>query len=303
MTLNQARIFYRLISRHQHLHAHRHPMFEKNMFVKVFSYIFISFWAVYLMMLAFFFYEMFSEGALEAFDMVDGCMIFLLALDFFLRFGMQETPAQDVHSYKLMPIPIRFLLDVFLVRMGLSAYNFFWFFFLVPFGLLAVVKFYGFIGLLSYLLGWWMLFVVNSMWYLICRTFVNRNIYLIVVPILFYAAIIFFGMFYDSDNPWLFNTGIWIGRLFVTCNPLMYVLALAVIVPLFCINRKIQYLSVYNEIAKGEKVDKYKSYELSMLERFGTVGEYLKLEIQSIIRNAVIRKQFLTGFYCTLAFC
>lgn len=303
MTLKEARTFYRLISRHQHLHAHRHPMFEKNMFVKVLSYIFVSFWAVYLMMLAFFVYEMFSEGALEAFDVVDGCMIFLLALDFFLRFGMQDTPAQDVHSYKLMPIPIRFLLDVFLVRMGLSAYNFFWFFFLVPFGMLAVVKFYGFIGLLSYLLGWWLLFVLNSMWYLICRTFVNRNVYYIIVPMLIYAAIIYFGMFYDSSNTWLFATGIWIGRLFVTFNPLMYLLAIAVITPLFYINRRIQYVSVYSEIAKGEKVDKFKSYKLVLLEKFGIIGEYLKLEIQSIIRNSVIRKQFLTGFYCMLTFC
>jgi hypothetical protein len=39
------------------------------------------------------------------------------------------------------------------------------------------------------------------------------------------------------------------------------------------------------------------------LERFGEVGEYLKLEIKSTMRNSVIRKQFLTGFYCMLLFC
>jgi len=278
-------------------------MFERNMVVKVFSYIFIAFWAVYLIMLAFFVYELCMGGAMEAFDVVDGSMIFLLALDFFLRFGMQETPAQDVHSYKLMPIPIRFLLDVFLVRMGLSAYNFFWFFFLLPFGLLAVVRFYGVIGLLSYLLGWWLLFVINSMFYLICRTFVNRNVYLIVVPIIFYVALIYFGMFYDKDNPWLFETGVWIGRLFVTRNPLMYVLSFAVIIPLFLVNRRLQYDSVYREISKSEIIKKFKTREFLFLEHFGTVGEYLKIEIRSIMRNSVIRKQFLTGFYCMLAFC
>ncbi len=303
MTLNQARVYYRLISRHQYLHAHRHPMFEKNMFVKVFSYIFVAFWAVYLMMLAFFVYEMYSNEAIEAFDVVDGNMIFLLAIDFFIRFGMQETPAQDVHSYKLMPIPIRFLLDVFLVRMGLSTYNFFWFFFLLPFGLLAVLQFYGVIGLLSYLLGWWLLFVINSMWYLICRTFVNRNVYFIIVPIVIYALLIYFGLYYDPSYQWLFVAGIWIGRLFVTCNPLMYLLSFSVIVPFYLINRKLQYSSVYKEISKSEKVKKYKSAEMHLLEKFGIIGEYLKIEMLSIVRNSVIRKQFLTAFYCTLAFC
>ena len=103
---------YKYIEQTEALKDKRHPMFEKNMFVKAFSYIFIGFWAVYLMMLGFFVYEMFSQSAIEAFDVVDGYMIFLLAIDFFLRFGMQETPAQDVHSYKLMPIPIRFLFDM-----------------------------------------------------------------------------------------------------------------------------------------------------------------------------------------------
>ena len=105
-------------------------MFEKNMLMKVFGYIFIAFWAVYLMMLGFMCYQMFDGGAIEAFDMVDGSMMLILVIDFFLRFGMQETPAQDIKPYKLLPIPIRFLLNVFLMRMGLRVYNFFWFFFL-----------------------------------------------------------------------------------------------------------------------------------------------------------------------------
>ena len=303
MTLRQARIFYRLISHHQRLHAQRHPMFEKNMLMKVFSYVFVAFWAIYLIMLAFFVYEMFDGSAMEAFDMVDGYMIFLLAVDFFLRFGLQETPAQDVHAYKLLPIPIRFLLNIFLIRMGLSAYNFFWFFFLFPFGLLAVVKFYGIIGLLSYMIGWWLLFVINSMWYLVCRTFVNRNIYFIIVPILLYAFLIYFGILQNEDSPWLFPVGVWIGRLFVNCSPLMYILSSALIIPLFYLNRKLQYDMVYTEISKTEYVAKYKTREFLMLEHFGPVGEYLKIEIRSIVRNAVIRKQFLTGFYCMLFFC
>ena len=225
MTLRQAKTFYVLVARNQRMRDRRHPMFERNMLMKVFGYIFIAFWAVYLMMLGFMCYQMFDGGGHEAFDMVDGGMIFILALDFFLRFAMQETPAQDIKPYKLSPIPIRFLLNVFLVRMGLRIYNFFWFFFLVPFALFAVVKFYGIIGLLSYLLGWWFLFVINSYWYLLCRTFVNRNVYFILLPIAIYALLIYFGIF--SEPAWLFDACVWIGRLFVTCNPLMYLLFFA----------------------------------------------------------------------------
>ena len=301
MTLRQAKTFYVLVARNQRMRDRRHPMFERNMLMKVFGYIFIAFWAVYLMMLGFMCYQMFDGGGHEAFDMVDGGMIFILALDFFLRFAMQETPAQDIKPYKLSPIPIRFLLNVFLVRMGLRIYNFFWFFFLVPFALFAVVKFYGVIGLLSYLLGWWFLFVINSYWYLLCRTFVNRNVYFILLPIAIYALLIYFGIF--SEPAWLFDACVWIGRLFVTCNPLMYLLFFALAIPLFLINRKLQYHSIYTEISSTERAVKVKPLEMHALERFGEVGEYLKLEIKSTMRNSVIRKQFLTGFYCMLLFC
>ena len=301
MNFQQIRTFYVLVARNQRLRDHRHPMFERNKLMKVFGYIFIGFWAVYLMMLGFVCYEAFDGGSYEAFDMVNGGMIFILALDFFLRFAMQETPAQDIKPYKLCPIPVHFLLNVFLFRMGLRVYNFFWFFFLVPFGLFAVVKYFGMLGLLSYLLGWWGLFVINSYWYLLCRTFVNRNVYFMLVPILIYVALIFFGIF--GDPAWLFDACVWIGRLFVTCNPLMYLLFFAFAVPLFFINRKLQYNSIYHELSKAERVVKVRAYKLSALERFGEVGEYLKLEIKSTMRNSVIRKQFLTGFWMMLFFC
>lgn len=303
MTLKQALLYYRLISRNQRLHSRRHPMFEKNRLMKMLGYLFVTFWAVYLIMLAFFVYQLYDGGALEAFDMVDGYMAYLLAFDFLMRFTLQETPAQDIHSYKLLPIPTRFLLNVFLLRMGLSAYNFFWFFFLLPFGLLGVVRFYGPVGLLGFLLGWWLLFVINSMWYLLWRTFVNRNVYNIAIPLLLHALLLYFGMLRDAEHPWLFAAGVWLGRLFVECSPLTYPLAACAILPLFCLNRCLQYSAVYAEIARAEHVSRHRTLNFRPLEHLGATGEYLKIEIRSIVRNAVIRKQFLTGFYCMLLLC
>ena len=47
---------------------------------------------------------------------------------------------------------------------------------------------------------------------------------------------------------------------------------------------------------------KVKTNEMSFLNRFGVVGEYVKLEIKSTIRNKVIRKQFLFGVIYMLLF-
>ena len=69
------------------------------MVMKVFGYVFMGFWAVYLMFFGVTFYFIFSESSIEAYDMINGGAIFFLAIDFLLRFGMQETPAQEIKPY------------------------------------------------------------------------------------------------------------------------------------------------------------------------------------------------------------
>lgn len=312
MDFSRARLLYKLISHNQRLQDRRHPMFEKNMAMKVFGYIFFAFWAIYLMVFGVGFFYIFDGGPLEAFDMIDGGLIIFLALDFFFRFGMQETPAQDIKPYRLLPIPQNFLLNVFLVRMGLRAYNFFWFFFFVPFGLLAIPQFYGMTGLVGYLLGIWLAFVLNSYWYLLWRTFINRNMLWVIVPVLCYAAGIYFGLFQDEFTTKVFGEGntqplfyasLWVMRMFAQWNLSGLLLMLAVIIPLFFINRYVQAKSVFFEISKSEEVKKVKSNQMVWLDQFGAIGEYLKLEIKSTQRNANIRKVFLTGMLCMLIFC
>jgi len=129
MEFSRVRLLYQLVSHNQRLQTRRHPMFEKNMAMKILSYIFIAFWAVYLVMLGFTAYSYFEGSALEAFDWVDGGMIWFLIIDFLSRFSMQETPAQNIKQYKLHNIPTGFLLHTFLLRMGLQPYNLFWAFF------------------------------------------------------------------------------------------------------------------------------------------------------------------------------
>lgn len=300
MKLSQARLLYSLIAHNQNLQDKRHPMFEKNKAMKIFGYFFIAFWAVYLMAIGIVLHLGFDGGALESFDMLNGGLMFFLSFDFVVRTAFQETPAQDVKPYKLLPIPLRFLLHVFLLRMGLRLYNFFWFFLLMPFGFLAIPRFYGFIGLVGFLVGWWCLFVANSYWYLLWRTFVNRNILLFAIPLALYAALIYFGIFFDEHNQFLFDASVRLMRGFITGQPWSYLVFIAVVVPLYFANFHFQSKSIYREIAHADQTPTVKSNNMTFLDRFGQLGEYLKLEIKSTIRNAVVRKQFLTGFFFML---
>lgn len=303
MDFQRAKLLYKLVAHNQRLQDRRHPMFEKNKAMKILGYFFLAFWAVYLIILGVGFSNMFDDTALEAFDWIDGGMIFFLVIDFLVRFGMQETPAQNIKQYKLLNIPTNFLLNTFLLRMGLQAYNLFWAFFFVPFGLLSVTHFYGVVGFIGFLLGWWLMFVVNSYWYLFWRTLINRNFAWFIIPVILFALLIYFGIFFDDNNQWLFQGCIHLMRGFCRWNPISWVVFFSMAIPLFIINHHLQKAAIYVEISKTEQVKKVNSNNMEFLDKFGVIGEYLKLEVKSTFRNLVVRKQFLTGSLCMLMLC
>ena len=72
-------------------------------------------------------------------------------------------------------------------------------------------------------------------------------------------------------------------------------LALVLFTILFLINRKLQMRFIYDEISKHEKTKLKHVSEFAALNRFGQIGEYLKLEIKSTMRNKAIRTRFIQG--------
>jgi hypothetical protein len=58
---------------------------------------------------------------------------------------------------------------------------------------------------------------------------------------------------------------------------------------------------IYDEISKKEKTKLKHVSEFKALNRFGQIGEYLKLEIKSTMRNKAIRARFIQGV-CFITF-
>ena len=69
----------------------------------------------------------------------------------------------------------------------------------------------------------------------------------------------------------------------------------------FAVNRQLQMRLIYNEVSKKENTKMKHVSEFQALNRFGQIGEYLKLEIKSTMRNKAIRSRFIQGI-CFIAF-
>jgi hypothetical protein len=282
---------FRLLRKNTKLSEKRSPAFEQNQVAKVMMYIGAALAAAYLIFLGSVFGKLAAEQDTPALILV--LMPFLLIIDFLFRFMVQQTPLVFVKPFLLLPMSAKRVVESYLLTMVGSGFNVLWLCLLLP---------YAYINIVAGASVWVMLLVVfcgqlmatiNSQWYLIVRTLIVRSLLWWLLPLAVYAA--------------------WIVPLFLTVNgvdvlehladtfstiPMLCLLALvliAILVGLLLINRQMQFRFIYQEISREQKKPSAIKHvsQFTFLERFGHTGEYLKLELKSIMRNKAIRTRVI----------
>ncbi len=299
--MNKYRL-YRLICKNADLKDERHPMLDKNRFMK---FLIGFMWLYYAAILIFMGVVMgigmkHSYNGVAAYHVFDGGLLYLLMVDFWLRFGLQETPAQNAQLYALLPIRRSFLMHVYLTRSGFALGNLYWGFLLVPFGLIAIVIPLGWGAFFGWLLGWWLLLVANGFAYLFCHALILKHLVWTLLPAAIHGALLAV-MFVPDKNP-----------LDMPCTLLMYdflcwqlwpfLMAGALIAFLYWANYRLQMGMVYDEIGKKEDREMKHTTQLNFLNRYGKLGEYMKLEVKQRLRNKSVRMSFFVGIGFMVAF-
>ncbi len=293
---------YKELRRNQKLADKRNPMFDQNRFAKIFIYSMGIFWGAYILfigtMLPFAFRGI--SPNMEPYHILHQGTIYLLLIDFITRFIFQKTPVQEIKPYQLLPISRKQLLDFFLIRSALNSYNLFWFFLLIPFGFLSLFKYYGFTGMVGFLLGWWLLLLLNNFWYMFCRTLINEKIYTLVIPCTFY--LLWGGIEYILTDHYLSQCSMNFCEGFIIWNPWIFLSTSIAIILMAYVARITQQHYIYKELGKIEIDTLKKVSEYKFLDRFGDVGEYIRLEIKLTTRNKMVRSQFILGIVLMTTF-
>ncbi len=286
---------YKLICKNADLQEKRHPLIDKNRFMKFFL---VFYWLYFAAILLFMGVVMamgmkHSYNGVAAFHVFDGGLLYLLMVDFWLRFGLQETPAQRAQQYALLPIRRSFLMRTYLIRSGLAWGNLFWWFLLVPFGLITIAVPLGWLAFLGWLLGWWLLCIANGLFYLFCRALILKHLAWTLLPMAIHGVLLAI-MLVPDKNP-----------LDMPCTLLMYsflkweflpFLAVGILILLlYKANFRLQMGMVHAEIGKKEDKEIKHATQFNFLNRYGKLGEYLKLEVKQRLRNKTVRMSFLVG--------
>ena len=234
-----------------------------------------------------------------------GISPYILLVDFLFRFVAQQTPSQIVKPYVLLPIPKSTCIDTFVGTSLFTWGNAIWFAMLIPYAIMSVLFVEGFWPTVGFLLCFYLLILANSQWYSIVRTLINNSLVYWLVPIVVYAIVALPVLLKGGSEKGFenfFDLYAGIGTKISDGSALPYLGALVLLVVLVAINRRLQMANVMREISKTEQTKLHSVSQFAYFDRFGEVGQYLKLEIKSILRNKNPRKGFVMATAIVLMF-
>ena len=286
---------YRLLRKNTNLSYKRSPAFEQNKWAKLLIYLGAGMFALYLIMYGCI-VGMAAKG--EA-GMMLAFAPFYMAIDFLLRFIVQTTPGMMVKPYILQPISRYTAIECFLIGEHVSGYNLLWLCMFVPYSIIQLFAGESFALVLFELVTCELLMILNSQIYLFFRTLINRSVLWLIPGLVFYALP--FTPLMLSPKADTFDKMV---DMIIAQGLSWYALpiVLLVICGLFFVNRHMQFIFVYEEISKKtERALKHVS-EFAFFNRFGLIGEYLKIELKSNIRNKTMRTRCIYSLCAVIAF-
>ena len=292
--MNKLQLF-RLLRRNTNLSYRRSAAFEQNQWAKVLIYLGAGFFALYLII-----YGTAIGAAAEGEPgTIISFMILILPIDFLLRFIFQTTPAMMVKPYILMPISRYTAIECFLASSHVSGYNLLWLAMFIPYSIIVIAGGGGWGVTLLVMLISLLLIMLNSQVYLFFRTLVNRNVLWILPAVALYALPYATLLIDNSEKAFkrLLNGLQDYGSQWWVLPAVVALMAV-----LFFVNRHFQFKYVYEEISKKSERELKRVSSFSFFNRFGIVGEYLKLELKSNLRNKVMRSRTIMSLALVVIF-
>ena len=293
----------RTLLRHRRLADIRSFNSYENKFAKAMIYLSMAFIVIYLMGLSIPFAMIANESRnMTSAELLCILMPFILFLDFDMRFLVQQTPAQIVRPYTLLPLSRYACIDTFVFSSIFSLGNIIWLTFVLPYILMSMVFSYGVLTSLMSIVLVLLLVASNSQWYAIVRTLVNESYLWWILPALVYATIA--SPLYIGSNAGLDQFGdafSAIGSSIDNHNPAALLFPALLLAALIIANRKIQYKYVQKELSHVEKKSVVtKVNRFTFLERYGELGTFLQLEVKLLSRNKNPRKAFFSALLTML---
>ncbi len=237
------------------------------------------------------------HATLTPMELFNGALLYIVIAALLMRFIMQSLTTINLSSYQTLPVKRSTLVNLLLIKPLFAPINYFSLLVVLPFALKSVAGYYGGAAAFRFVLIFVFVICFDSMFaaYL-KRRFGTKfiNIFLMLLVIAAISALEYFevfSLFEVSKN--IFG--------FITLSSFGWLIPLAVLVAVFLLNKSFFSKNYYTESFERRKsAGKMFLNDFSFLERFGTVGEMIALEVKLILRHKRTKSILFLSFFFLL---
>ncbi len=220
----------------------------------------------------------------------------VLIVDFLMRFLTQEMPEMQLRPWLLLPVRRRQVVQAFLLADILSPYNMMWLAAFLPFGIISVVVGQPFFSTLCAVVGCQVLMMAGSLIWLSVRLLMSRNVLWIALSAVY--GLFFLPCLWGIEayiNMWELLWRFW---LFMPAAVVLFTLALLCATLLWY---RMSMCEVQGTVAERDTTTA-RPLRLQLLDRIGVTGQYLRLEILSVVRCKTLRHRFFMSMGTVVLF-
>ena len=291
---------YRTLYRHRSLSMRRALDYEHNRSAKYLFYIgYIMGFAYMLFIAVLLSLKVNNMRDTNAAGLIVGILPIILLVDLFIRFTYQQTPAQIIKCYALLPLPRKVCIESFIGASLFNLGNAWWYVLFVPYCVMSVVFSYGLFATILLLAFIGLAILLNSQLYVLFRTLVSQSL-LWILGLLAVYGLLAIPLIFGGNGSFASSLFIY-SRLGIALSqgemwPLLIVLSLLIAV--VWLNREVQFRAIWRELTSEKAATKVDGKDrLAFLKQHGEVGEYAHLEWKLISRNKFPRKTFIYSFF------
>ena len=263
----------------------RSQSFYKGIAVKILMGFMALYFIGVFLFLGFFLGEILNEASptLKPLEVFNGVTLYILLGGLMMRFFMMQLNTLNLQIYQSMPIKRATLVNFVLLKPLFSGINYLTLFIIIPFAVKSVVAYYSGAVALRFVLNFILIIWFNTLLTSYLKRRFGSSLWMIPVFVIIIGGMTVLEYFKVFS---LFDISV---RLFnwVVINPVGLIVPLIAVCAAYGINRwffsRNYYPEKFNEKLKTGNVTSTRRF--SFLEKYGTVGELMALQLRLIFRH------------------
>lgn len=256
----------------------RSSSFSGNVVMKIFIIIGAIYLGVMLLSAGLLTYKIINEELnMDPLVVVSNYMIYYMLADLLLRIFLQKIPIINIRPLLTLPIKRGTVVNFAMGKSTLSFFNSMHAFFFIPFTFILIKEGYNPLQSVLWLVGMWALIYCNNLLNILLSN--KDNLFVIfIILLLGFGGMQYYGVFDVTQYTGLFYYGMY-------STVYVFVIPIVVLVALWAATYGYFIKNMYLDTGLKGKHEIAKTENYTWLNRFGTLGTFLKNDIKMIRRN------------------